>query len=209
MKKSLKNHWDTKYSDTPITQLGWYEPKSIPSVQLIENCAVAKGSPIADIGSGTSTLVVNLLDLGYQNIFAVDISSVALEKAKALLPQEKVNHVHWVVDDINNPSSVLQLPQVAVWHDRAVFHFLTEERDRLTYRALVEKRLMPGGFIVIGTFSLEGAAYCSGLPVQRYSVDGLCKFFGEEYRLVESLNYTYKMPSGDIRPYVYASFQKD
>jgi len=204
----LKDHWNKKYTDTPITQLGWYESKSIPSVQLIEDCAVPKHSPIVDVGSGTSTLVANLLELGYQNLFAIDISDVALEKAKTLLNKEQATQVHWMVDDITNPSSVLQLQNIAVWHDRAVFHFLTEEQNRQTYRSLVQKVVMPGGFIVIATFALEGAIHCSGLPVQRYSVDGLCEFFGDEFKLVESLDFTYKMPSGDVRPYVYARFQK-
>jgi SAM-dependent methyltransferase len=208
MAKSLKDHWDKKYADTPITQLGWFETKSIPSVQLIENCGVSKDAPIADIGSGTSTLIANLLDLGYQNIFAIDISSVALEKAKVLLPPEQAIQVHWVLDDITHPASMLQLPKIAVWHDRAVFHFLTGEQDRQTYRSLVEQILMPGGFVVIATFAVEGAAYCSGLPVRRYNVDRLREFFSEGYKLVESLDYMYKMPSGDIRPYVYARFQK-
>ncbi len=209
MNKSLKEHWDAKYSDTPIVKLGWYETNSIPSVQLIENCAVTKASSIADIGSGTTSLVANLLDLGYQNIFAIDISKVALEKAKDLLTNEQETRVHWVIDDITNPSSVFRLPRVAVWHDRAVFHFLINEQDKQTYRSVLDKMLMPCGFIVVATFALEGAAYCSGLPVQRYDVDGLCEFFGKEYNLVESLEHTYKMPSGNTRPYIYARFQKE
>jgi SAM-dependent methyltransferase len=202
-----KNHWNKKYTDTPITQLGWYEPQSIPSIQLIENCAVSKHSPIADVGSGTSTLIANLLDLGYQNLFAIDISDIALEKAKTQLNKEQANHVHWIVDDITNPSSVLQLQNVAVWHDRAVFHFLTKAKDRQTYRSLVQKTIMPQGFLIIATFALEGATHCSGLPVQRYSIDGLGEFFRDQFELIESLDYIYKMPSGDVRPYVYARFQ--
>jgi SAM-dependent methyltransferase len=204
----LKDHWNKKYADTPLTQLGWYESKSMPSVQLIENCAVPKHSPIIDVGSGTSTLIANLLELGYQNLFAIDISDVALEKAKTLLNKEQATQVHWMVDDITNPSSVLQLQNFAVWHDRAVFHFFTEEQNRQTYRSLVQKVVMPGGFVVIATFAPAGATHCTGLPVQRYSVDGLCEFFGDEFKLVESLDFIYKMPSGDVRPYVYARFQK-
>jgi SAM-dependent methyltransferase len=204
----LKDHWNKKYTDTTLTQLGWYEPRSIPSVQLIENCAVSKHSPILDVGSGASTLIANLFELGYQNLFAIDISAVALEKAKTLLTQEQAARVHWMVDDLTNPSSVHQLPKIAVWHDRAVFHFFTEEQDRQTYRSLAQKVVMPGGFMVIATFALEGAAHCSGLPVQRYSADGLSEFLGDEFKLVESLSFTYKMPSNDVRPYVYTRFQK-
>lgn len=208
MTSSLKEHWNKKYMDDPITQLGWYESKSFPSIQLIEQCAVPKDYPIVDIGSGTSVLISNLLELGYNNLYAMDISDVALEKAKALLNKEQVDQVHWLVDDITNPITVLQLENVAVWHDRAVFHFLTEEQHRHTYHSLMQKVVMPGGFIIMATFALGGAAKCSGLPVQRYSVESLCEFFGDGFRLIESLDYTYRMPSGDMRPYVYARFQK-
>ncbi|MDO8972175.1 MAG: hypothetical protein Q7U74_15885, partial [Saprospiraceae bacterium] len=107
-----------------------------------------------------------------------------------------------------NPSSILQLENVAVWHDRAVFHFLIEEQHRQTYHSLLQKKVMPGGFVIMATFATGGANKCSGLPVQRYSVESLSEFMGDEFRLVESLDYTYQMPSGDLRPYVYTRFQK-
>lgn len=208
MTSVLKEHWNRKYTQDPITQLGWYESRSSPSIQLIEQCAVPKDSPIVDIGSGTSVLISNLLELGYDNLYAVDISDVALETAKTLLTKEQAAQVHWMVDDITNPTAVLQLQNIAVWHDRAVFHFLTEEQHRRTYHSLLQKAVMPGGFIIMATFALDGAEKCSGLPVQRYNVDGLCEFFGDGFKLVESLDHTYRMPSGDVRPYVYARFQK-
>src|SRR3972149_11691982 len=123
MTPSLREHWNKKYSDSPITQLSWYESKPTQSIQLIENCGVPKSSTIIDVGSGTSTLIANLLELGYQNLYAVDISDVSLEKAKALLNKEQAAKVHWLVEDITNPSdNILHLQNVAVWHDRAVFH---------------------------------------------------------------------------------------
>ena len=205
---SLKDHWNKKYTNTPITQLGWYESKSQPSLQLIENCAVSKDSVVVDIGSGVSTLIANLLELGYQNLYAVDISDVALEKAKALLNQEQATQVHWIIDDITNPSNASQIQGVKVWHDRAVFHFLTEEQHRRVYHSLLQKIVMPGGFVIIAAFALNGATMCSGLPVQRYSTESLSEFLGDEFKLIESLDYTYHMPSGDLRPYVYTRFQK-
>jgi len=205
---SSKEHWNKTYTTSPITQLGWYEAQSFPSIQFIERCAVPKHYPIVDIGSGTSTLISSLLELGYQNLYAIDISEVALEKAKALLEKERAAQVHWIVDDITNPSTVLQLQNAAVWHDRAVFHFLTEERDRQTYLSLLQKIVMPGGFVIMATFAMDGATKCSGLPVQRYSAESLNEFFGDGLRLVESSDYTYRMPSGDLRPYVYTRFQK-
>jgi SAM-dependent methyltransferase len=208
MTLSLKDHWNKKYSDTAITQLGWYESKSTPSLQLIENCAVPKDSSILDIGSGVSSLIANLLDIGYQNLYAVDISNVALEKAKTLLTKEQIARVHWIVDDITNPSNVLQLQNVKVWHDRAVLHFLIDEQHRQTYHSLLQKITTPGSFVIMATFSLDGATRCSGLPVQRYSAVSLGDFLGDGFRFLESLDYTYQMPSGDLRPYVYTRFQR-
>jgi SAM-dependent methyltransferase len=208
MKSALKEHWNKIYTNDSITQVGWYEANPFHSVQLIERCAVPKQSPVVDIGSGASTLIPYLLELGYQNVYAIDISDVVLEKAKALLEKERAAQVHWMVDDITNPSAVLQLQNVAIWHDRAVFHFLTEEHHRQTYYSVVDKVVMPGGFIIMATFAMDGAEKCSGLPVQRYSVESLGEFFGDGFKFVESLDYTYQMPSGDLRPYVYARFQK-
>jgi len=208
MSSSLKEHWNRIYSNSPITQLGWYETVSSPSVELIERCAIPRQYPVVDVGSGASILISNLLELGYQNLYPVDISEAALEKAKALLKEEQAAQVHWMVDDITNPSAVLQLRNVAIWHDRAVFHFLTEEQDRQTYRSVLQKIVMPGGFVIMAAFAMDGAAKCSGLPVQRYDVERLSGFLGTGFRLVESLDHTYRMPSGDLRPYVYARFQK-
>ena len=208
MTSSPKEHWNKKYTDSPITQLGWYESKSTPSIQLIENCAVSKSSKIVDVGSGTSTLIANLLELGYQNLYAIDISDVALEKAKALLNKEQATQVHWLVEDITNPSDILQLQNVIIWHDRAVFHFLTEEQHRQTYHSLLQKIVMSGGFVIMATFAMNGAEKCSGLPVQRYSTESLSEFLGNGFKLIESLDYTYQMPSGNLRPYVYTRFQK-
>ncbi len=208
MRSSLKDHWNKIYTNSPITQLGWYETVSSPSVELIEQCTIPRQYPIVDVGSGASILISNLLQLGYQNLYPVDISEAALEKAKTLLKEEQATQVHWMVDDITNPSAVLQLRNVAIWHDRAVFHFLTEEQDRQTYRSVLQKIVMPGGFVIMAAFAMDGAAKCSGLPVQRYDVEHLSGFSGTEFRLVESLDYTYRMPSGDLRPYVYARFQK-
>jgi len=208
MASSLKEYWNKKYTDSPITQLGWYESKSSPSIQLIENCAAPKYSTIVDVGSGATTLTASLLELGYQNLFAIDISDVALEKAKALLSEEQATQVRWLVDDITNPSTVLQLQDVAIWHDRAVFHFLTEDKDRETYHSLLQNIVISSGFVIMATFAMNGAAKCSGLPVQRYSTESLSEFMGEGFKLIENLEYTYQMPSGDLRPYVYARFQK-
>ena len=209
MASSSKDHWNRVYTNNPIPELGWYETRPAPSIQLIERCAIPKHFPIADIGSGATTLISELLGLGYQNLIAIDISDIALEKARTQLEKEGAAQVHWMVDDIINPSAVLQLENIAIWHDRAVFHFLIEEHHRQAYHSVLEKVVMPGGFIIMATFAMDGAPKCSGLPVQRYSVEGLCEFIGDGFRLVEDFDYTYRMPSGDLRPYIYTRFQRN
>jgi 2-polyprenyl-3-methyl-5-hydroxy-6-metoxy-1,4-benzoquinol methylase len=208
MTSFVRDHWDRKYTETPLTDLGWYEADPAPSIQLIESCGVSKHSTVMDIGSGASTLIASLLELGYQNIYAVDISSVALEKAKSLLAREQAEQVHWLVEDVTNPSTVLQFQNIAVWHDRALFHFLTVDQHRQTYYCLLKKMLMPGGFVILATFALNGATKCSGLPVQRYDAESLVKYLGDSFKLIESFDYLYRMPSGDTRPYVYTRFQR-
>ncbi len=125
------------------------------------------------------------------------------------LDKERAALVHWMVDDITNPSAALQQQTIAVWHDRAVFHFLTEEQDRQTYHSLLERIVMPGGYVIMAAFAMDGATRCSGLPVQRYSTESLVEFLGDGFKLIESLDYTYHMPSGDLRPYVYVRVQKN
>ena len=215
MNPSLKEHWNAIYTRTPVERLSWYEAEPAISIELIERCAVAHQAPLVDMGSGASTLIPRLLELGYENLYAVDISEAALEKARAQLEAARAQlgaaragRVHWLVEDVTRPSALLQLRDVAVWHDRAVFHFLTEEGDRQTYHAALQNCLAPGGFVILAAFALDGAPRCSGLPVQRQSVESLAEFLGGGFTLVESLDYTYQMPSGDLRPYVYARFQK-
>jgi EEF1A lysine methyltransferase 2 len=208
MTSEMKEHWNSTYANSPNKQLGWYEASAYPSVELIERCAIPKDSLIVDIGSGTSTLISQLVELGYQNLYAIDISDVALNQAKTLLEKEQASQVHWMVEDITNPSAVLQLENVAIWHDRAVFHFLTEEDQRQMYHSVLNRIVMPGGFIIMATFAADGATKCSGLPVQRYSIERLSEFFGDGFILVENIEHTYQMPSGDLRPYVYGRFQK-
>jgi SAM-dependent methyltransferase len=208
MPLSPKEHWNKVYTKNSNTALGWYEAEASQSIQLIERCDISKQSPIVDIGSGASILIPKLLELGYTNVSPIDISDVALKKAKALLSKERSEVPHWTVADITNPNTLLELSNVALWHDRAVFHFLDEAEHRRNYHSLLHRIVRSGGFVIIAAFALDGAAKCSGLPVQRYSVETLSDFLGDGFKLIEGFDYTYHMPSGDTRPYIYTRFQK-
>ena len=202
----IREHWNTVYSSKQISQLGWHEPQVGPSLQLIERWAIDKeNEALLDAGSGATTLLGTLLEKGFQHIHAMDISEVALEKARDALGAEKADQVKWVVGDVTQPG---QLPDVALWHDRAVFHFLMEESQRHGYLSTLMGALRPGGYLVIATFAIGGVTKCSGVDVQPYDEVTLMKFFGEHFTLLECMDYTYQMPSGDLRPYVYRLFQR-
>ncbi len=202
-----KEHWDSIYQNYPLSQLGWYEEIPTPSLELIEHCGIPKQMGIVDVGSGASTLIPQLLAQGYQSIHAVDISRVALDQAKARLGSLS-DQVNWINEDILHSEATLGLKNIAIWHDRAVFHFLCTEEQRRTYLSRLQKVLMPGGFLIVATFALDAPAECSGLPVQRYNIQNLMEFFGDGFKLIETLEVLYHMPSGDERPFVYACFQK-
>ncbi len=208
MSKSMEVHWNTVYASKPINQLGWYEPHPTPSLQLIEQCVLDKQAAILDIGSGVTTLLKALLGLGYQQIYALDISETALEKARAELGAAQAARIQWLVDDITHPAKLLSLPQIALWHDRAVLHFFTDDRQRQNYLATLLKMLRPGGYAIIAAFAMGGATKCSGLDVRNYDRASLRQFLGPHFELIASLDYIYRMPSGDVRPYIYTLFQR-
>ena len=203
---SQKEHWNRIYSSKPVSQLGWHESQPGPSLQLIERCPIDRQKEaLLDVGSGATTLLRALLERGYQRIHALDFSEVALEEAKEELGAERSVQIQWIVEDTTQPE---QLPEIALWHDRAVFHFLTEEAQRQGYLSALLGALRPGGYLVIATFAIGGATRCSGLDVHPYDRNSLDEFFGNHFNLLDCIDYTYQMPSGDLRPYVYALFRR-
>lgn len=208
MTYDIKEHWNTVYSSNPEDQLGWYEAVPKVSLDLIKHCALAKSDPILDVGSGNTLLVDYLIHQNYSNLLALDISEVALEKMRLRLGKENASHVHILVDDITAPVAVLNLQDIALWHDRALLHFLTDDQQRQTYRSVLEKVLRPDGYVIIAAFAKDGADKCSGLDVHRYDEANLADLLGDAFEQKESIRYRYQMPSGVIRPYIYVRFQR-
>lgn len=204
----MKSHWEKIYTNSSPEKLGWYEEIPEPSLQLIEKCHLDKDAVLLNVGAGATTLVDKLLNLGYTNIIANDISESALEKLKASLGKEKSQLVRWLIDDLTHPTELNKFEQVDLWHDRAVLHFFNEPEDQDTYFNLLKKLLKKAGFVIIATFKLDGTRKCSGLPVTRYDESMIMKKLGLEFALLEAFNYTYLMPSGDTREYVYTLFQR-
>lgn len=203
----LSSHWDNTYSKNPIDKLGWYEDNPIPSLQLIDKCDLDKDASILNIGAGTSTLIDELLNQGYQNIFANDISSTALEKLKDRLGSQG-DKIEWILDDVTNPELLSQLEKVDLWHDRAVLHFFCDAKSQKAYFDLLRQLVKKNGYVIIAAFNLDGAIKCTGLPIHRYNTEMLHKKLGNDFKLIESFDYIYTMPSGDTRVYVYTLFKR-
>ncbi len=195
-----KAHWENVYTSKPGTEVSWYREHLDNSLKMILQTEVERDAAIIDVGGGSSTLVDDLLGNGFIDVTVLDISDAALEASRARLG-ERSAQVSWIEADI----TTVNLPpnRFDVWHDRAVFHFLTNAEDRRKYVEQVERSVKPGGHIIVASFGLEGPQKCSGLDVVRYSPDLMHNEFGSHFRLVSSLNETHETPFGTTQAFVY------
>jgi len=201
-----KNHWETVYTKYDHTELGWFEENPKPSLDLIEECDLTSESRLLNVGAGATTLVDKLIDLKYSNILATDISENALNVLKNRISSNL--NVKTIADDLTNPTILNSIELVDLWHDRAVLHFFTEEKDQDTYFNLLKSKVKTNGYVILAMFNFDGATKCSGLPIKQYDVNLLAEKLGSGYELLKSFNHTYVMPSGDSREYVYTLFKK-
>lgn len=206
MQNDRRSHWDTIYQKAYIPQLGWYEAVPEPSLQLIESCQLNQDAVQLHVGAGATTLVDQLLAQGFQNLIVNDISAPALEHLKQRLGKE-AQKVSWVVDDLLHPQKLTTLGPVDLWHDRAVLHFFCEQQEQDAYFQLLKSMVHSGTYVILATFNLKGAMKCSGLPVYRYDQDMLAEKMGSDFQLLRAFDYTYTMPSGTEREYIYTLFQ--
>lgn len=200
-----KAHWEKIYTTKAPDQVSWYQVQPQESLDLIRRTGIGKTAQIIDIGGGASTLVDYLLMDGFQHISVLDISFVALGVAKSRLGL-RATEVTWIEGDITK--SDLPPAHYDLWHDRAVFHFLTDAEDRRKYVEAVERSLKPGGHIIIASFAVDGPMQCSGLDVMRYSPSSLHNEFGERFELLESHNETHNTPFGTQQKFVYCYCRK-
>lgn len=201
--KDYKAHWDNAYLNNPHEKLGWYETDLSPTLQLIEKSGISKLARVLNVGAGSTVLVDELAKQKYQNLIATDISGIALKKL-----EERINSriLELIEDDLTNPTVLNDLEAVDLWVDRAVLHFFTEEKDQDTYFDLLKSTVKKGGHVILAEFGLEGANKCSGLDVHRYSNDMYQEKLGKEFKCIQTFDYTYTMPSGDPRAYIYSLF---
>jgi 2-polyprenyl-3-methyl-5-hydroxy-6-metoxy-1,4-benzoquinol methylase len=195
-----KSHWEKVYAEKGATSVSWYQEHARRSLSLVRGTGVAKSAAIIDVGGGASTLVDDLLADGYSNITVLDLSSAALAAAKQRLGA-KAAGVQWMEADITRAD--LPAHHYDVWHDRAVFHFLTEPGQRRAYVEAVRRSVKPGGHVIVATFAEDGPDQCSGLPVVRYSADGLHDQFGEQFVLLKHVKESHHTPAGNIQQFVY------
>jgi ubiquinone/menaquinone biosynthesis C-methylase UbiE len=200
-----KTHWEEVYETKDSTQVSWFQEHPELSLQFIERTGVDNSVKVIDVGGGTSTLVDDLLSKGYQNITVLDISAVALQVTQERLGSQ-ADAVTWLEADITQ----VELPYrfYDVWHDRAVFHFLTRAADRQKYVEAVMHSVKAGGHVIVATFSVDGPSRCSGLEVVRYNPNSLHDEFGHNFGLVYSTSESHETPFGTEQKFIYCYCRK-
>ena len=203
--KKPKEHWENIYTTKQPTEVSWYKTHLDLSLEIISKLHLAPESPLIDIGAGTSTLVDDLLDQKFKDISVLDISAKALDISKKRLGH-KADKVTWLESDITDAD--LPKSHYELWHDRAVFHFLTDVRDRKKYVDVLRSSLKINGHLIIATFNLKGPLTCSGLDIVRYSPETLLKELGSGFRLMENVDEAHQTPSGVVQNFVYCWFRR-
>jgi ubiquinone/menaquinone biosynthesis C-methylase UbiE len=195
-----KSHWERVYATRAPHAVSWYQPHAQLSLDLIRRIVAGPGTRVIDVGGGASTLVDDLLAADVGDVTVLDISAAALRLAQQRLG-DRAAKVHWINGDITR----VQLPKSTyhIWHDRAVFHFLTDPADRAAYVEQVRRAVRPGGHVIVAAFGPEGPAQCSGLPVMRYEPGELHGQFGSHFELVDHVSEAHHTPAGAVQQFVY------
>lgn len=205
---NYKSHWNEKYQSTQDEDLGWYEDSPETTIKLVEKCDLSKEAKILNVGAGTTTLIDVLLDKGFTNILANDLSEIALNKLQNRILKVYNYNLECIADDLTNPKELDNLEHVDLWIDRAVLHFFLKEEEQQAYFDLIRKVVVKNGYVLIAVFSLEGAPKCCNLELQRYNAEMLQDKLGDKFKLVKTFNHTFINPRGGERPYVYTLFKK-
>ena len=197
-----KTHWENVYSNKSPLEVSWYQQEPSLSLQLIRDAEIAHDAPIIDVGGGASLLVDRLCAGGYTNIAVLDVSARALALARLRLA-DKACGVKWYEADVTEFDPPQQF---SIWHDRAVFHFLTTKEDRNRYVEVLKRALLPGGQLVIMTFAIDGPKKCSGLDIVQYDVEKMQTELGDGFELVKTGYEVHMTPAGKGQQFAYFHF---
>jgi SAM-dependent methyltransferase len=199
-----QDHWTHVYEEKAPTSVSWYQPTPEPSLRALRKFGASPSSSVVDVGGGASTLVDALLEQGWQDITVLDIAVPALDAAKARIGPLS-DRIHWEVADITEWRPARKF---GIWHDRAVFHFLTEPKQRVAYRRALKEGLTSGGLAIVATFALDGPEQCSGLPVQRYDPANLADALGQSLQLIEGWREEHVTPWGAKQSFNWCAFRR-
>ncbi len=200
-----RQHWEGVYQKKLANEVSWYREHLENSVQMIVAAGLEKSAAIIDVGGGASTLVDDLLELGFANLSVLDISRNAIRESQKRLA-ERAAQIKWFVGDVTN----VELPEnyYDLWHDRAVFHFLTSADDRQKYVDLAMRSLKPDGSVIIAVFGENGPTKCSGLDVVRYSSEKILGELGNQFLMVKKMDETHRTPGGSTQHFIYCHCRK-
>ncbi|HEX5458591.1 MAG TPA: class I SAM-dependent methyltransferase [Steroidobacteraceae bacterium] len=204
MADAAQDHWDGVYEKKRPDEVSWYEPRPEKSLELIRATGIPISDPIIDVGSGASSLVDQLLAAGYGDLTVLDISASVLEKLRSRLGSA-ASTVALLHQDV---TAFQPARQYAVWHDRAVFHFLTQREDRGRYVAALRRGVQPGGHVLMATFGPSGPERCSGLPTVRYDTTTLSAELGADFTLVDSFLVVHRTPWNSDQQFLYCRFNR-
>lgn len=199
MSESAKTHWEQIYATRSPELVSWYQAFPDVSLALIEAAEIEHNAPVIDVGGGASMLVDHLLGLGYSDVSVLDISGAALEHSQRRLGK-RAEQVQWIESDI---AALASQRRYALWHDRALFHFLTEAGSRRRYIEVLRAHLAPGAKLIIASFAPEGPDKCSGLFIQKYSAEKLMKELGKDFELLEERREDHATPGGTTQIFNY------
>jgi ubiquinone/menaquinone biosynthesis C-methylase UbiE len=200
-----KRHWENIYTSKELENCSWFQSTPVTSLEFIEQTNISKSAKIIDVGGGDSFLADSLLKKGYTDITVLDISEAALTRAKQRLGN-KANKVKWVIGDATN---FVTPKKYDLWHDRATFHFFTDQKDVNNYIATAKNCLNVGGILVVGTFSENGPEKCSGIKIKQYSQEELSNAFQGSFKRIKCLNVDHPTPFNTIQNFTFCSFIKE
>ena len=199
-----KKHWENIYQTKNLDEVSWYQPKPETSLSFFEKYKIHKGANIIDVGGGDSFLVDHLVALGYQNITVLDISEKAIEKAINRLG-DKAHLVKWIVEDV---IGFIVSEKYDVWHDRAVFHFLTNKKEIRLYSEIAANNIIKNGLLIVGTFSDKGPEKCSGIEIKQYSEKALAVQFQSSFNKLECFTIDHQTPFQTSQNFTFCVFEK-